>query len=353
MKMEKFTVGSLFAGIGGICKGFENAGATLEWANEIDKNACITYRENFSHLLIEDDIHNLTKKDKISSLKKVDIITSGFPCQAFSIAGYQKGFDDPRGNLFFETAKIIEEIKPKAFLLENVKNLTTHDKGNTFKVIKDVVVNQLGYSFIPFVLNSKDYGNIPQTRERIYIVGFRNEKNYDNFDNKIKIYSFKEEEKYRGIKKSRDKLGIKTLDFEIPKPLKLEKTIHDFTIKDKVEDYYYYGIGSKYYTQLTEEMTSKDTIYQWRRVYVRENKNNLCPTLTANMGTGGHNVPLIKDNYGIRKLTPRECSLFQGYAENYKFPNIARSHLYKQIGNSVTVTVIERIAKEILKVLEE
>lgn len=352
MKRKK-TVASLFAGIGGICKGFENAGAKLVWANEIDKNACITYRENFSHSLIEDDIHNLTKQENIKKLKKVDIITSGFPCQAFSIAGYQKGFDDARGNLFFETAKIIEEIKPKAFLLENVKNLTSHDKGNTFKIIKDAVVNKLGYSFIPFVLNSKDFGNTPQTRERIYIVGFKDEANYDNFDGEMKIYSIKDDEKYRNIVSSRKTTGIKTLDFRIPKPEKLNKTINDLISAKKVDDYFYYDESSKYFQQLSAEMKSRETIYQWRRVYVRENKSNLCPTLTANMGTGGHNVPLIRDNYGIRKLTPRECSFFQGYSEEYKFPNIARSHLYKQIGNSVTVTVIEKIAKEILSVLEE
>lgn len=165
---EILKVGSLFAGIGGICKAFEKNGFTLTWANEIDKNACITYKENFNHELYEDDIHNLTLKENIKDLEPVDIITSGFPCQAFSVAGYQKGFDDPRGNLFFETAKIIEQIKPRAFLLENVKNLVGHDKGKTFKVIKDTITNKLGYSFIPFILNSMVHGNIPQNRERIY-----------------------------------------------------------------------------------------------------------------------------------------------------------------------------------------
>ena len=143
------------------------------------------------------------------------------------------------------------------------------------------------------------------------------------------------------------------MDFRIPSPRKLTKTINDMILDEKVDDYFYYDSSSKYFEQLSDEMKSRETIYQWRRVYVRENKSNLCPTLTANMGTGGHNVPLIKDKFGIRKLTPRECSLFQGYGDDYKFPNIARSHLYKQIGNSVTVTVIERIAKEILSVLED
>lgn len=350
VKMEKiFTVGSLFAGVGGICKAFENAGAKMIWANEIDKNACITYRKNFEHTLIEDDIHNLTKQENIKNLEKVDIITSGFPCQAFSIAGYQKGFDDPRGNLFFETAKIIDYIKPKAFLLENVKNLFSHDNGKTIKVIKNIIINDLNYSFIPFILNSKDYGNIPQTRERIYIVGFQNEGKFNNFDNKFEVYNIKEEEEYRKIIRNNRK--IFTENFSIPKPLELTNSIHNVLEKDKQEKYFYYDENSRYYEELNNAIKSKDTIYQWRRVYVRENKNNVCPTLTANMGTGGHNVPLIRDEYGIRKLTPKECAKFQGF-NDIKFPEIARSHLYKQMGNSVTVTVVERIAKEIIKVLK-
>lgn len=350
---EKLKVGSLFAGIGGICKAFEDSGSKLVWANEIDKNACITYRTNFSHKLYEDDIHNLTKKENISSLEPVDIVTSGFPCQAFSIAGYQKGFEDPRGNLFFETAKIIDHIKPKAFLLENVRNLVSHDKGRTFATIKDIIVNKMNYSFIPFVLNSMDYGNIPQTRERIYIVGFKDEGKYHKFNEKIEYYNIKVEEDYRKMVGRKRKTGIKTLDFRIPAPLDLNKTIGDLIDKEEQDKYYYYGKDSRYFEQFKENIVSKNTIYQWRRTYVRENKNNVCPTLTANMGTGGHNVPIIKDDFGMRKLTPRECSRFQGFDDSFVLPDIARSHLYKQIGNSVTVTVVSRIAEEMIKVLED
>ena len=216
---DKLRVGSLFAGIGGICKAFEDAGAELVWANELDKYACITYRANFKHKLYEDDIHNLTKLENIKGLEEVDIITSGFPCQAFSIAGYQKGFNDPRGNLFFETAKIIDHLRPKAFLLENVRNLVSHDNGKTFEIIKDVIINKLKYSFIPFVLNSKDYGNIPQNRERIYIVGFRDEGKYNNFNSKMDQYNIKNEAEYRNIVNNKKKTGIKTLDFRIPEPI--------------------------------------------------------------------------------------------------------------------------------------
>lgn len=347
----RLRVGSLFAGIGGICKAFDNAGSELIWANEIDKNACITYRANFDHKLYEDDIHNLTKKENICDIEKVDIITSGFPCQAFSIAGYQKGFDDPRGNLFFETAKIIDSIRPKVFLLENVRNLVGHDEGRTFEVIKDIIINKLNYSFIPFIINSMDYGNIPQNRERIYIVGFKDEGKYDNFNGKIGYYNIKEEEDYRKMVNNRSKTGIKTLDFRIPMPINLDKSIRDMIDKNKQDNYYYYGEDSRYYEKLSGSIISKDSIYQWRRTYVRENKSNVCPTLTANMGTGGHNVPIIKDDYGIRKLTPRECFRFQGFDDNFILPDIARGHLYKQAGNSVTITVMNRIAEEIIKSL--
>jgi len=321
----EYKVGSLFAGIGGICLGFKQSGCTVAWANEKDEKACETYHHNFptTSILCKDihEIHN--PKDELGN---VDIITSGFPCQAFSVAGYRKGFNDPRGNLFFETARFIDAIRPKAFLLENVKNLVGHDKGHTFKVIKETITNDLGYSFIPFVLNSKSYGNIPQTRERIYIVGFRDE----------------------GQEK-----GICTSSFKIPEKTPLTKTIKDLIASSKQDEKYYYREEHKYYPMLKEAMVSPETVYQWRRVYVRENKSNVCPTLTANMGTGGHNVPLIIDDHGFRKLTPKECASFQGFPKEFSFPEaMANSHCYKQAGNSVVVPVVKRIAEEIVRVLD-
>ena len=337
----KLTVGSMFAGVGGICKAFENAGYKLKWANEYDAKACITYRKNFKHKLIEGDVHEI--KDPKNEAGIVDVITSGFPCQAFSIAGYRNGFDDPRGNLFFETARFIDEIQPKAFLLENVKNLYGHDKGNTIRVIKDTIKNELKYSYIPFILNSKNYGNIPQNRERIYIVGFKDEEGFESFyDKKIPEPSLFDEMNRDYFFSSR---------FKIPAPIKLTKTIHDVIDKDRKDQKYYYE-GHKYYPMLKEAMKNRDTIYQWRRVYVRENQSNVCPTLTANMGTGGHNVPLIIDDFGFRKLTPRECFRFQGYPNDFILPEMNNSALYKQAGNSVVVPVVERIAKEIKRVLD-
>jgi DNA (cytosine-5)-methyltransferase 1 len=322
-----YTVGSLYAGIGGVCLGFKNAGANVLWANDFDKNASITYRSNFTHKFYEQDVHTLDPKD----LPKVDILTSGFPCQAFSIAGYQKGFKDSRGNHFFETLKFIHHLKPKAILLENVKNLKSHDKGNTFNVIKDFVLNS-GYSFISQVLNTKDYADIPQNRERILMIGFRDEDYSDDF--------------------TMNPSAICSQSFNFPDPIPLTKTIKDLLERKKVDKHFYYH-DSYLYDKLKEEITKKDTAYQWRRMYVRENKSNVCPTLTANMGTGGHNVPLIKDRYGIRKLTPRECIRFQGFSDNYVLPDIARSQLYKQIGNSVTVPLIERVAEKVINSLSK
>lgn len=319
-----YTVGSLFAGIGGICLGFKQAGFKIKWANEFDKKACETYAFNFpDHKLYSEDIHNLKDPNKLG---EVDIITSGFPCQAFSVAGYRKGFKDHRGNLFFETARFINDLQPRAFLLENVKNLKGHDKGNTFKVIEKVITRDLGYSFIPFVLNAKDYSDTPQTRERIYMVGFKGEANSPK---------------------------ICTDNFRELKKIPLKKGINDLISKDKQNSKYYYQKGHQYYPQLNKEMKSQSTVYQWRRVYVRENKSNLCPTLTANMGTGGHNVPIIKDQYGIRKLTPSECAAFQGFPKEFEFPkDMANSHCYKQAGNSVVVPLVKRIAEEISRALD-
>lgn len=309
--MQKITAISLFCGVGGIDLGFKQAGVETIFANDFDKHACLTYSCNFSNKLVNDCIENIPLKN----IPYADIVLFGFPCQAFSIAGYQKGFNDNRGNLFFNAVDVIKQVKPKVFFLENVKNLVSHNNGKTFETVKQTLVD-LGYKIKYKVLNSCNYGNVPQNRERIYVVGFLDEIAYN-------LFSF-------------------------PNKIQLTNTINKVINRSiKVDDKYYYN-NSKYINQLTKEITNKQTVYQWRRVYVRENKNNLCPTLTANMGTGGHNVPLIIDDFGIRKLTPRECFLLQGFSKDFKLPNIANAHLYKQAGNSVTVTVIQQIAKNIV-----
>lgn len=318
--MSKARVASLFAGIGGICLGFKQAGAVIAYANEIDHSACLTYRHNFdgAPYLCEDDVYN----QHLSKDSGIDIVAGGFPCQAFSVAGYRKGFEDERGVLYTQVHRIVEECSPKAVFLENVKNLLTHDNGNTYRVIKESLMS-LGYEVRETVLNTMEYGNIPQNRERIYVVAF---------------------------KKQSDGTCPEMDRFSFPTPLPLTTTIHDLIdVHHRKPDCFYYSRDHKYYDELDRSMTNPDTIYQWRRVYVRENKSNVCPTLTANMGTGGHNVPLIRDDFGIRKLTPEECLAFQGFPSDYTFPDIARSHMYKQAGNSVSVPVIRRIAVDMLE----
>lgn len=312
LKKEWRTV-DLFAGVGGIRLGFESSGFKTVFANDFELKCADTYDKNFKTAkLVVEDIRNISSDD----IPDCDFILGGFPCQAFSIAGYRQGFDDEkgRGNLFFEIARIIRDKQPTGFLLENVKNLKTHDNGRTFKVISETL-NELGYHIKVRILNSMEYGNVPQNRERIYIVGFKNKEQIDKF--------------------------------EFPEPIKLTKTIKD-VLDDKVDKKYYYE-GKPLYDKLKNEVTQEGEVYQWRRQYVRQNKKGVCPTLTANMGTGGHNVPIIFDGKGIRKLTPRECFRIQGFPESYVLPNIADSALYKQAGNSVTVPVIRRISEQMLK----
>ena len=317
---KKFKVGSLYAGVGGICQGFIQAGMEMAWANEFDKFACITYRENFKHTLHEGDVFELDPK----KLDPIDVLAGGFPCQPFSIAGYRKGFEDQRGNHFFRIIQYAEELQPKVLLLENVKNLTSHDKGNTFKVIIETL-RTLNYTVFTKVLNSKVFGNIPQNRERIYIVAFKNNE------------------------RSEDVYGR---HFQFPEPLPLSVKIGDLVIQDQVAPKFYYRPGQTIYKELLENVKLKTTVYQWRRQYVRENKQKVCPTLTANMGMGGHNVPIVLTQAGIRKLTPEECFRFQGFPEDFKLPALSVMHLYKQAGNSVTVPVIARIAAQIKYALE-
>ena len=306
----------LFAGIGGIRIGFEKSGFKTVFANDFEPQCKDTYDLNFrdSKLVVED-----IRKIGIDDLPKFDFLLGGFPCQAFSIAGYRQGFNDEkgRGNLFFDIARIIDVRKPEGFLLENVKNLRSHDGGKTFRIIQETLEN-LGYHLKTKVLNSMEYGNIPQNRERVYMVGFKN-----------KDYSDK---------------------FEFPNPVKLTLKITDLLEKNVPEKYYYNG--KPLFEKLKDFIKEEGKVYQWRRQYVRENKSGVCPTLTANMGTGGHNVPIIKDKKGIRKLTPLECARIQGFPAYYKLPKLADSALYKQFGNSVSVPVIEAVGRQMMKAME-
>ena len=323
--MKRLKMASLFAGIGGIDLGFKNAGFQPIWANEIDKYCALTFNANHKDIqLVVDDICNIKGKD----IPKVDVLSAGFPCQPFSIAGYRKGFEDDRGNMFFQIMRLVKEMsennnKPRILFLENVKNLKTHDNGNTFKVIKETL-EHYGYFVEAKVLNTCEYGNLPQNRERIFIIGFLNENDYKNF--------------------------------KWPKKIPLKNTIETIVDWNKeVPKKYLYEQDKKCYELLSKNIKEHNTIYQYRRVYVRDNKNGVCPTLTANMGTGGHNVPLIYTNYNkIRKLLPIECLMLQGFPNDFIIPSeLVDSRVYKQAGNAVSVNVIKRVAEKILDAIKE
>ena len=314
-KHPDFKFIDLFAGIGGFRIAMQDCGGECVYSSEWDENAKQTYFHNFGEVPFGD----ITKESNKRLIPDgFDVLCAGFPCQAFSIAGFRKGFEDTRGTLFFDVAEIIRRKRPKAVYLENVKNLYTHNNGKTFAVIKGTL-EELGYVVYHKVMNAMDYANVPQNRERIFIVCFDPVQVPNHA-----IFSFPEKEK-------------------------LTRSVKDCIDESVRDSKFFYTDKFGHYDELVKYMTSTNTVYQWRRQYVRENKSNVCPTLTANMGTGGHNVPLILTKWGIRKLTPKECINFQGYPDLYSFPStIADSAKYKQAGNSVVVPLIRKVCKNII-----
>lgn len=326
--MQPLKCASFFAGVGGIDLGFKTAGFETIYANEFDAYPAKTFELNFPNIHVDVRDINSVKADEIPDF---DIMLAGFPCQAFSIAGYRKGFDDEkgRGELFFQLVRILEAKKPRIAFFENVKNLVGHDNGNTFRVICEQL-DILGYKYTYQVLNAMNYGNVAQNRERIYIVAFRDEADYEKF--------------------------------HWPLSVPLTNSVRDIIdFKNPVDTKYYYTEG-KYKGDIYEQLVSamKDdeknnpAIYQWRRKYVRQNKSGVVPTLTANQGEGGHNVCLIHtDDNKIRKMTPRECFNTQGFPKDFKLPDdMSDARLYKQAGNSVCVSVISRIAENVKEAIE-
>ena len=313
--MDKVKVGSLFSGIGGIDLGFEQAGFEIAWANDFDAAACKTYRNNFSNtILIEDDVRNINS----CALSDIDVLVAGFPCQPFSVMGYRRGFNDPRGNLFFEIARFIDVKRPKVVFLENVKNLMEHDNGKTFLVIYNTLA-QFNYSVKYKVINATDV-NIPQNRARIFIVAFRDIEDCDKFS--------------------------------FPQYTTLEATIHDVINRSiKHDDIYYYGSESRYFKELNAKIVDKTGIYRIDDSGIATRKWEICPTLKANMGTYHDRVPIIRDDFGIRMLTPMECLAFQGYPKKYTFKGVSLKSAYKQCGNTVCVPIIKSIAAKLFELM--
>lgn len=318
----------LFCGIGGFRLALEKFNQNCVFSADNDKFACETYYKNFN----EFPFINIKKYD-INKIPDFEILCAGFPCQPFSIAGLRKGFKDPRGTLFFDIVKIIKKKKPKIIFLENVKGLLNHDKGETFKTIIKILAkkvngikskydNNLGYNIFWKILNSKDY-NIPQNRERLFIVGFK--------DQSIK-FKFPEKEKLK-IKLENiieEKINEKKI---ISK--KSKKYIKKFLLKKNN----YKNIKNLKYLIANEVRKSRCNFRY----------DNISPCLTTKMGTGGNNVPYLV-NYN-RFFSIKELLQLQGFPKDFKLCNSYNENL-KQIGNSVTINVITKIFKSILSSLK-
>lgn len=315
----------LFAGTGAFSLAFHSSSNNkvkyiTAMANDYEKASGTIYKENFpQENFVLRDINTID----VSSIPTHDIMCCGFPCQPFSIAGYKEGFKDERSNVFWKILEILKYHKPGIIILENVKNLTTHDNKNTYLTIT-TKLEELGYKLRAKVLDTSRITCVPQHRERIYIVGFLDEKHYSRF-------------------------SMDFPDVEVDK-------ISTLLEKTEIDEKYYYTDRFVVYNTIREGVTkdiSENVLYQLRRQYVRENKSNLCPTMTANMGGGGHNVPILRDLTGIRKLTPRECFNLQGFPADYRLPEtLSDSVLYKLAGNAISVPVVKIIVQRLTMTME-
>ncbi len=309
----------LFAGLGGFRIALESLGAECVYSNEWDRPVQEVYYKNFGNIP-EGDI---TKVDE-RTIPDHDILCAGFPCQAFSISGKQRGFEDSRGTLFFDVARIVREKKPKIVFMENVKNFATHDGGKTLNIVKNTM-EQLGYTFNQKVLNSVDYG-IPQKRERVYMVCFRK--------------------------------NVVSDSFEFPKPVILTKHVEDYLLKDNnLVEKLYVNRKDVYYTGIKDDMYSNKLIRlgivnkggQGERIY---STKGIAVTFSAYGGgvfakTGGYLV-----DGRPRKLHPRECARLMGYPDTYKLSDKA-NQAYQQIGNSVVIDVLQYIGIEMGKAVRK
>ena len=318
----------LFAGIGGIRLGFEQAfGNDIKtvFVSEWDKKAVETYKANFDDKIdIAGDITEVNEND----IPEHDILLAGFPCQAFSLAGHKKGFEDARGTLFFDVARIIKRHNPKVVFCENVKNLVNHDRGRTFKVIKEIL-EELGYVVFYKVLNSKNFG-VPQNRERIYIVAFRK-------DIAPKTFEFPE--------KTDDTKVIKDIvDEHEVSPKYYLSTAYLESLKKHKERHASKGNGFGYEIRSTDSVAGAIVCGGMGR-----ERNLIIDNRLTNFTPVTHIKGEINREF-VRKMTPREWARLQGFPNDFKFV-VADTHLYKQFGNSVTVPVIRAIAEKIKKCL--
>lgn len=316
--LDEYTFIDLFAGLGGFRIALESLGGKCVYSNEWDEPVQKVYTDNFGDTP-EGDI---TQVDE-NTIPDHDILCAGFPCQAFSISGKQKGFEDSRGTLFFDVARIVKAKKPKIVFMENVKNFATHDEGRTLKIVK-ATMEELGYTFNQKVLNAVDYG-VPQKRERIYMVCFRNDLNVQGFS--------------------------------YPKPFELTRHVEDFLLNDESSvSNLYVNRPDTYFNDKKDDTYSNKSIRlgtvnkggQGERIY---STKGIAITLSAYGGgvfskTGGYLI-----NGKTRKLHPRECARIMGYPDTYKLSS-SPNQAYKQFGNSVVIDVLQLIGIEIGKVIK-
>ena len=314
----------LFSGIGGFRMALEKLNHKCVFSADNDKYACDTYYKNFKEYPLID-----IKKLSAKKIPNHDILCAGFPCQPFSIAGERKGFNDTRGTLFFDIVRILKEKKPKIFILENVKGLVNHDKGKTFKKIINILskkvngkINKskrenLGYNVFWKVLNSYDF-NAPQNRERVFIIGFKNQNINYKFPKNIKL-----------------KINLNNLINKRPKKIRrISKLSKGYIYKHLKKHQNYKKIKDLNYLVANEV----------RRSRCNFRFDNISPCLTTKMGTGGNNVPYLVNQ--DRFFTLDECLLLQGFPKNFKLTNNYTEAL-KQIGNSVTINVVKKIAQKL------
>ena len=341
-KKNKFTFIDLFAGIGGIRRGFEHIGGQCVFTSEWDKYAWETYRENYdtSHKFVG-DINTVTKNDKQIDAEIPDhnVLLAGFPCQPFSLAGVSKknslgrvhGFKcEKQGNLFFKIRDIIRVKEPEAFLLENVKNLESHDGGNTYRVIMNTLENELGYHVEPMIIDAK--GFVPQHRERIYLVGFKKRTSFD----------------WKNFKKPN------------PQAKTLKDIFHPENGSERRLPGEEYIIGN--YGDVNPKYILSDKLWSYLKAYKEKHqkkgngfgyskvtKNDIARTLSARYHKDGSEILVSRGRGNPRRLTPRECARLMGFDEHF-FPKgfkipVSDTQAYRQFGNSVVVPVIAKIAE--------
>lgn len=315
--MAPITLIDLFAGTGGFSLAFSQASSDLQcvFSNDKENSAKFIYDMNHPNKLTLGDINSLDP----GKIPKHDILCAGFNCQPFSQAGKKKGFQDPRARSISQIMNIIGKHKPSVVMFENVKGLLTHDKGKSYEKIKNQL-QQRGYNVKEKVLDTSVVTGIPQHRKRLFIVGFRKKKHW------------------------------KAFSFDFPT---LELKDISLYLEPRVDKQYYYTPESTLFNKLEKGVTlhvRKNTVYYLdRQGKIREKKGNVSNTLITNVACG----PFLRDDYGIRKLTPRECFNLQGFPSSFKLRNLSKTKLYRLAGNAVTVPVVRLIAERILSVIKE